>query len=329
MGVLVVVLLLTFFSLMHKNINKALPIEHPELFTVISGESLNGISAKLRDKGWLENRFWIRAYVRLNPQYTQLKAGTYQINANASALELLQLFISGKEHQFSVTFIEGTTIKEWLALLAKQPKVKHTLDYDNIKQAITALTKKLNIDGQNPEGWFFPDTYAYTDNTSDITILSRAHQVMKKHLDNLWQSRAEPLPYQTPYQALIMASIVEKESAQLSEKPVIASVFVNRLYKKMRLQTDPTVIYGLGDRYQGDITRKHLREKTAYNTYRINGLPPTPIAMPGLAALEAVMQPASTDYFYFVSQGNGHHVFSKTLVEHNRAVAKYQLKRKS
>ncbi len=316
---------MAFIILLDSHINKEINLESPILITIKQGESLNRFSSDIVSKGWLDNRFWLRAYARINTKFSALKAGTYQVSPKMTVLELLTLITSGKEHQFSITFIEGTTLAQWLELLAEHENIVHSLPELPLSELSAHIAKELNILAQNPEGWFFPDTYAFTAGTKDITLLKRAHSKMKSQLAQLWLQRAEPLPYRSAYEALIMASIVEKESAQQSEKPLIASVFVNRLNKKMRLQTDPTVIYGLGTRYQGNITRKHLREKTAYNTYRIDRLPPTPIAMPGLAALEAVVKPDTSNYLYFVSQGDGHHVFSTNLADHNRAVARYQL----
>lgn len=310
-----------FAGMLNEKINQPLALEQEQLLTIEKGASLNSLARTLKQKSWIEDKFWLKLYGKLYGAALSPKAGTYLIAKDTSIKELLVLLHQGKEHQFLITFIEGTTFKEWLAVIESHQHIDASFSRDEIKK----ITQALAIEQENPEGLFFPDTYAFTAGTTDIELLKRAHKRMSDELDKLWQNRAQPLPYKSPYEALIMASIVEKESGKASEKPVIASVFVNRLNKKMRLQTDPTVIYGLGDRFDGDIKRSHLREKTAYNTYRINRLPPTPIAMPGREALEAVMSPATTEYLYFVSQGNGSHVFSTNLKDHNRAVRQYQL----
>lgn len=320
MGLLISVLL---FQLNEK-ISSPIGIKEPTLFTVKAGDSLNRFSKNLKNIGWIETRFWIRLYVRLNPNLANIKQGTYQVVANDTLESLLHKVVAGHEHQFSLTFVEGTTLKQWLTTLHQHPMIIQTQDTSSVEQV--ALT--LGIAQANPEGWFFPETYAFTAGTSDIEVLKRAYKKMTKQLEELWPKRAAGLPYKNAYEALIMASIIEKETGQVSEQTTIASVFVNRLNKRMRLQTDPTVIYGLGDKYQGDITRKHLKQKTAYNTYRINGFPPTPIAMPGRSAIKAALHPISSNLYYFVSKGNGEHQFSATLSAHNAAVAKYQLGKK-
>ena len=304
---------------MNKNINQPINLSSPELITISKGMNINSFSRLLVKKDWIKSRLWLKAYVKLKPELTGLKKGTYLIPPGINSIELLTLLVTGKEHQYSITFIEGTTFKEWLKVLKNDEHLEH----DATSLTIEQISKLLNLNQKNPEGLFFPDTYSFTVGTSELDILKRANKRMTQELNFFWEKRVEDLPYNDSYEALIMASIIEKESGQHSEQPIISSVFINRLNKKMRLQTDPTVIYGLGDRYKGDIKRKHLREKTAYNTYRIDGLPPTPIAMPGLLALKASMNPSKTDLFYFVSNGDGKHVFSKTLKEHNKAVAAY------
>ena len=301
-----------------------LAIEKNSLLKIKAGSSISSFAKQLERIQWIPSRFWLRNYGRLFPQKANIKAGTYLIAKNSTLAQLLTQLVEGKEHQFSVTFIEGTRFKDALSILVEHPYIKQTIQNMDISKIAT----KLGVKAKNPEGWLFPDTYAFTADTLDITLLKRAYINMQVQLDKAWKKRADNLPYKTPYQALIMASIIEKETSYIAEQPVISSVFVNRLRKRMRLQTDPTVIYGLGERYQGDITRAHLREKTAYNTYRINGLPPTPIAMVGLSALQATLNPATSDYFYFVSGGDGKHVFSRTLKEHNLAVRDYLKKQR-
>jgi len=320
-----VVLIVAFFLLLEKQMNQPLPIAERQLITINPGTSVSSFSKKLVNNSWIDNRFWLRAYARLQPKKAIIKVGTYQVLPNSSLKSLLALVTSGKEHQFKLTIVEGSTYKQLISQLQNQPQLTKSINSLSVDQ----ISKRLKIEQINPEGWFFPETYAFTQGAEDFQILKRAHTTMQTRLSKLWQERAIGLPYESPYQALIMASIIEKETSYIPEQPLIASVFINRLAKNMRLQTDPTVIYGLGDRYQGDITRAHLKEKTAYNTYRINGLPPTPIAMPGLSAIKAALNPDISDYYYFVSEGNGKHIFSETLAEHNIAVREYLAKQKN
>jgi UPF0755 protein len=222
-----------------------------------------------------------------------------------------------------VRFIEGTTLRQWLAQLAQEPKLRRTLP----ARDDAAVRTLLGLGEQSSEGWLFPDTYRFAPGISESELLKRAHAAMKRRLDAAWEAREPGLPLKTPYEALILASIVEKETGAAAERPLVASVFVNRIRKGMRLQTDPTVIYGIGERFDGNIRKRDLTTDTPWNTYTRDGLPPTPIAMPGAASLQAVSRPAASEFLYFVGKGDGTHQFSRTLEEHNRAVAKYQLKR--
>lgn len=257
--------------------------------------------------------------IRLHPELSNFKAGVYALENITTVKALLQHFNSGKEVQLNVQFIEGKTFKTWREQLAKARHLEQTLT-DKTEADIAQL---LGIAQDKLEGWLAPDTYSYVPYSKDIDVLKRAYQKQKKALAQAWQNRAENLPLKTPYEMLILASIVEKETGVANERPQVASVFINRLKNGWKLQTDPTVIYGMGDKYDGNIRKKDLLEPTPYNTYVIDGLPPTPIAMPSEASIKATAQPDSTPYFYFVADGSGGHKFSRTLDEHNKAVREW------
>lgn len=295
-----------------------------QIMIVPSGANLTTVSTQLADQGLLTRPRLFVAYARLTHQ-TAIRVGEYQFDTGDTPRELLELLMTGKVVQYQLTVPEGLRFSEWLPLLASQSKLIHQLTGLSNNEIIQHLG--LNI--EHPEGWFFPDTYLYSSGDSDRDILMRAHTRMREILEEEWRNKAADLPYNSAYEALILASIVEKETGVGSERGEIAGVFVRRLKKGMRLQTDPTVIYGLGDQYQGNITRRHLKQPTAYNTYMIKGLPPTPIAMPGREAVHAALHPLEGDTLYFVAKGDGSHFFSATLEEHLKAVRRYQLKRKS
>ncbi|HHQ4521690.1 TPA: endolytic transglycosylase MltG [Aeromonas veronii] len=291
------------------------------LFTVEKGAHAARLIAELGDG---EPSPWaVRLWLRGHPELVAIKSGTYEIKEGALLKETLSLFASGKEFHFSLTFVEGSRFEDWQKQLSSAPYLERL----TVEQSETEIAQELGIENGKLEGWFLPETYAYTTHASDLSILRRAHQDMETFLQQSWEKRQANLPYKTPYEALIMASIIEKETGQPDERAQIASVFVNRLRLGMKLQTDPTVIYGVKDRYDGNIRRSDLTDKNPYNTYVIDGLPPTPIAMPGKASIEAALNPKSTDYLYFVAKGGGAHYFSKTLDEHNRAVREYILKK--
>lgn len=258
--------------------------------------------------------------LRVEPALSHFKAGTYRLTPGMTVREMLQLLESGKEAQFPLRFVEGMRLSDYLKQLRDAPYVKHTLNDDSYASVAKALELK-ETDGL--EGWFWPDTWMYTANTTDVALLKRARQKMVKVVNEVWEDRAEGLPYKDQNQLVTMASIIEKETAVASERDQVASVFINRLRVGMRLQTDPTVIYGMGERYNGKISRADLETPTAYNTYTITGLPPGPIAMPGEASLKAAAHPAKTPYLYFVADGKGGHTFNTNLASHNRSVQDY------
>ncbi|MFM2481132.1 endolytic transglycosylase MltG [Celerinatantimonas sp. YJH-8] len=290
----------------------------PSLYTLRLGSRLDNTLSQLVPLSKPE-QFAIRFYLRLHPEQAMVKAGTYKLPSNSNLNEIAAIFRSGKVYQYRITLVEGETFNQWWNQLVSAPGMAHST------QTPEQIAHSLGLTENQFEGLLLPETYYYTHDSQPAQVLSRAYQAMQKVVEKNWQSRAASLPLKTSYQLLILASLIEKETAINSEMPIIASVFINRLNHHMRLQTDPTVIYGLGNRYNGDITRADLKEKTPYNTYIIQGLPPTPIAMPGKAAIEAAAHPANTDYFYFVANGQGGHHFSKSLNEHHKAVRKYIL----
>ncbi|NOH79221.1 endolytic transglycosylase MltG [Vibrio sp. RE86] len=300
-------------------ITQPLKLEEAQIFTIESGTSFNRVLANLTKSNLIEPNDMVKLVRRFHPELTQVRAGTYLLEPELNLTQALEQFKQGKEHQFAITFVEGSTFKEWREILKAAPYLEHELT-DLSEAEISAL---IGSDHEKLEGLMLAETYHYTLGASDLDILKRASSKLQSVLDEQWEKRQEKLPLKSAYEALILASIIEKETAVESERERVAAVFVNRLNKRMRLQTDPTVIYGMGDKYDGNIRKKDLRTPTPYNTYTIFGLPPTPIAMPGEASIAAALNPEDSNYYYFVASGKGGHVFSKTLAEHNRAVRAY------
>ncbi len=290
---------------------------------ISKGDSFSLITKKLQQQQINIQPFWFKVIAYQKKMTHKLKAGEYELKQGMTMPELLTLFESGKSRQYSITFPEGWTFKRMLRALAENSNLQHTLQGVDVETIMTELNAKQH----HPEGLFFPETYFFEKNSLDFSILKRAYQRMQLILQQEWQEKQQDLPLLNPYQALILASIVEKETAVASERPIIAGVFVRRLQKGMLLQTDPTVIYGMGENYQGNIRRRDLMASTPYNTYVIKGLPPTPIAMPGRESIHAVLHPAPGDSLFFVARGDGSHVFSSTLREHINAVNRYQKNR--
>ena len=298
-------------------------INQTTLLEVKSGQGAISLAQSLEAKNVITNANYLRLYLRLNPEQSKIKVGEYQIEVGLNPEQLLSKLVEGDVIQYQVTFVEGINIYQLLSQLDNTPHLKRDWPTEE-----SLLAKALGIPYSKVEGWIYPDTYSYTKNTSGLALLKRAYQQTKAHLSNAWEIRAQDLPYSSPYDALIMASIIEKETGIASEREMIAGVFVRRLEKNMRLQTDPTVIYGVGPSFDGDITYKHLRTPTAYNTYVIKGLPPSPIAMPGVDSINAALNPSDGKWLYFVATGDGGHYFSETLEEHNKAVKRYLRRQK-
>jgi UPF0755 protein len=287
------------------------------------GSTLRGISQQMVSEGVLKEPWTFMFMVRINGMASAIKAGNYQLEQGMTAYDLFRMITNGNTVQRGITFIEGWTFKQMRMALNANESVRHLGMHLSDAEILAQLGAKESM----AEGMFFPDSYYFTSGMSDLDILKRAYAAMQRKLDTAWKQRATGLPYVTSYQALIMASIIEKETGRGEERPLIAGVFVNRMRLGMRLQTDPTVIYGMGDQFDGNLRKKDLLTDTPYNTYTRSGLPPTPIAMPGLASIEAALHPAKTESLYFVGRGDGTHAFSATLSAHNRAVDQYQLKK--
>ena len=310
-------------SFVHTSVN----VTQDQSLTIERGTTGSKLAALLEQEKVLEHADLLPWLLKLQPQLNKVKAGTYSLTGVKTLQDLLDMLNSGKEAQFSVKFIEGKTFKEWRKNLENAPHLKQTLQGKTDKEIMALLdipaVSKAVYEWNNIEGWLYPDTYNYTPNSTDLELLKRSATRLQKALDKAWNERDENLPLADPYQMLILASIVEKETGIAAERPQVASVFINRLKANMKLQTDPTVIYGMGESYTGNIRKKDLETMTPYNTYMIEGLPPTPIAMVSESALQAVAHPAKTDFYYFVADGSGGHKFTRNLNEHNKAVQEY------
>lgn len=288
---------------------------------VAPGSSLRSVASQLAADEVLEEPFLLQLMGRVTGTAAKIKAGEYRLTPGTDPERLLQMLVAGEVVQHSFTIIEGWTFQQMMQAMRNHPAMTQTLS----EAAAEEFMAQLSSPGEHPEGWFYPDTYRFPRGTTDLEFLRRAHKIMQQRLEEEWAQRAEGLPIKTPYEALILASLIERETAVPEERTRIAGVFARRLKKGMRLQTDPTVIYGMGDAYDGRIRWRDLRTDTPYNTYTRHGLPPTPIAMPSGASIHAALNPADGNELYFVSRGDGSHKFSATLQEHNAAVRRYQL----
>ena len=320
-AVIFIVTLISIYLDYKRFLNAPLNISTSLIFTIDSGSSFKDLNKKLKSYDILDKPYYFEFYARYSGYAKKIQSGEYQLSPGLTPIKIINIFVSGDVIQHSITLLEGWTIKDIKKEISSNTVlIKNLTDYSS-----DSLLKKIKITESNVEGLFFPDTYYFTKGASDIELLQRAYRRGKAILEKEWESRDAGLPYKNDYDALIMASIIEKETALASERAMIAGVFVRRLKNNMKLQTDPTVIYAMGIKYDGNIRKKDLRIDSPYNTYRYNGLPPTPIALAGREAIHAALHPENDDTLYFVSKKDGSHYFSKTLYEHNKAVKKYQL----
>lgn len=306
-------------------LEQPLNLTQEQLLDVPAGSTPGGTFNRLQANGVLKDAFWLRLYWRFNMEGQPLHSGEYRMTPGMTAQGLIGVWQRGEVVQYSLTLVEGWTFRQVRAALAKHDKLEQTLN----GLSDSEVMEKLGHDGVFPEGRFFPDTYRFVRGMTDAELLEKAYSRLDEVLAKEWNKRSADVPYTEPYQALIMASLVEKETGVPQERGQIAGVFVRRMQVGMLLQTDPTVIYGLGERYNGKLTRALLKEATPYNTYVISGLPPTPIAMVGREAIHAALNPVPGSSLYFVARGDGSHVFSDDLEAHNNAVREFQLKRRA
>lgn len=313
------VALADFLRFMHGPMQ--LPDDEAMIFVVDRGMSVQRISNRLAEAGWIERPLYLRLAARMRDTATRIQAGEYRLEAGLTPYRLLDRLVAGDVVLHRVTVIEGWTFRQMLAAIQAHEAIDPIL----VETDEDEIMARLDLEAESPEGWFYPDTYAFARGTTDLDLLRRAHRRMKQVLEEEWTQRSEDAPVDTPYEALILASIIERETGVPEERARVAGVFAERLDIGMRLQTDPTVIYGLDDDFDGRLRYRHLRTDTPYNTYTRAGLTPTPIALPSQPAIHAALHPDRRGEFYFVATGDGGHVFSKTLREHNEAVIKYQL----
>ena len=302
-------------------------VEGVASFEIKKGSNIRVVSKELELKNILKPAIFFSVLSKLNKQDTKIKAGEYKLEMGMNPEEILTLFANGKTLQYQTQIPEGGRFKEIVSIIKSDKNLKQTLSDDDYKNIMPKL--KTKYQHHQPEGWFFPDTFSYPKGTTDLEFLQRSHNAMLKELDNHWSGRKKFKGISTPYDALILASIIEKETGHPDDRGKVSRVFINRLKKEMLLQTDPTVIYGMGDKYKGNIRKKDLKTDTPYNTYTRKGLTPTPISTPSAASIKAVFFPAEGEILYFVAKGNGKSYFSKTYSEHKKAVIKYLLNGKA
>ncbi len=322
--ILLVLGLMAGFADFYRFYFSSLPIRNGDFvdYTVRPGATIKVIAHELWGMGVLSHyrdRWYLEIGSKWNGQADYLKAGEYRIVANMTIPDLLDQIVAGRVLYHSITFIEGWTFNQVLAEISKNPFIKHELDNKSLEE----VRMLVGFSQPHPEGLIYPETYHFIKGYSDIALLRWAHHSLEDVLQKEWQERADNLPYQTPYQALIVASLIEKETSLTVEKPIVSGVIMRRLQKRMRLQIDPTVIYGLGEKYSGKLKKSDLLSDSPYNTYKRYGLPPSPIALADYQSIHAALHPDDSDYLYFVASGDGSHIFSSTLDQHNNAVQRF------